>query len=143
MAGPHQARRPKKAPYIGFCAAGGTRAPRAVGPGGRFGRAGHRYLSRPISRPMPLPAAPPDRRVRVEVRVELKPGVVDAEAQSIEKALGLLGLAAVPRVRTARVYDLEFSGTSEAQALRLAADAVDRLLANPVIHRVSVRPVPD
>lgn len=79
--------------------------------------------------------------VRVEVRVELKPGILDAEALSIEKSLGLLGISSVHRVTTARVYDLEFSSVSEEEAKRLADEAVDRLLANPVIHRVTVRPV--
>ena len=77
--------------------------------------------------------------VRVEVRVELKEGVLDAEALSIEKSLGLLGIPSVRRVTTARVYDLEFSGVEPGEADRLAGLAVDRLLANPVIHRVSVR----
>ncbi len=78
--------------------------------------------------------------VRVEVRVELKPGVLDAEALSIEKSLGLLGLPSVRHVTTARIYDLEFSGVSAGEARRLAETAVDRLLANPVIHRVTIRP---
>jgi phosphoribosylformylglycinamidine synthase subunit PurS len=79
--------------------------------------------------------------VRIEVRVELKPGVLDAEALSIEKSLGLLGIPSVHRVTTAHVYDLEFSSVSPDEAKRLAEEAVDRLLANPVIHRVTVRPV--
>ena len=78
--------------------------------------------------------------VRVEIRVELKPGVLDAEADSIQKSLGLLGIPSVSRVATARIYDLEFDGVSAVEAGRLAQEAVDRLLANPVIHRVSVRP---
>ena len=82
------------------------------------------------------------RPVRVEVRVELKPGVMDAEAVSIQTSLGLLGVPAVAHVATARIYELEFSGVSVAEAGRLAREAVDRLLANPVIHRVSIgRPV--
>ena len=75
----------------------------------------------------------------VEVRVELKPGIMDAEAESIEKSLGLLGLSEVTHVRTARVYTLEFQGASKEEAERLANRAVDRLLANPVIHRVELR----
>jgi len=50
----------------------------------------------------------------MEVRIELKPGVLDAEAESVEKSLGLLGLASVPHVSTARIYDLEFDGVSAA-----------------------------
>ena len=80
--------------------------------------------------------------VRVEVRVELKPGVLDAEAESIQKSLGLLGIPSVRRVTTARIYDLEFTDVTAVEARRLADQAVERLLANPVIHRVTVRPAP-
>lgn len=76
----------------------------------------------------------------VEVRVELKPGVLDAEAESIQKSLGLLGIGHLSAVRTARVYTLVFSGVNQRAAEKLAAEAVDRLLANPVIHQVRVRP---
>jgi phosphoribosylformylglycinamidine synthase PurS subunit len=82
------------------------------------------------------------RSVRMEVRIELKPGVLDAEAESVEKSLTLLGLASVPRVRTAHIYDLVFQGVSAREAQRLSREAVDRLLANPVIHRVTLRPAP-
>lgn len=85
--------------------------------------------------------APSTRTVRVEIRVELKPGVMDAEAASIEKSLALLGIGGVHRVTTARIYDLEFSGVSATEAKRRAQEAIDRLLANPVIHRVEVGPV--
>lgn len=84
---------------------------------------------------MPEPAA--DRRT-VEVRVELKPGIVDAEAETVQKALGLLGVPSVRHVSTAHIYDLEFDRVSAEEARRLAQEAVDRLLANPVIHRVTI-----
>ena len=73
--------------------------------------------------------SPSDRIVRMEVRIELKPGVIDPEAESVEKSLGLLGLATVPQVETARIYDLEFPGISAKEAQRLTREAVDRLLA--------------
>lgn len=79
--------------------------------------------------------------LRIEVRVELKPGVMDAEAESIEKSLALLGIPSVRRVTTARIYDLEFANVPPEEARRLADQAVERLLANPVIHRVTVRPL--
>jgi phosphoribosylformylglycinamidine synthase PurS subunit len=80
---------------------------------------------------------------RVEVRVELKPGIMDAEAASVEKSLKLLGLPSLAHVTTARIYDLEFEGISAAAARAQAQLAVDRLLANPVIHRVTIRPASD
>ncbi len=84
-----------------------------------------------------------DRAVRIEVRVELKPGVMDPEAETVEKSLALLGIAPVARVTTARVFVLEFQGVERARADALAREAVDRLLANPVIHRVTVTPLLD
>ena len=85
----------------------------------------------------------PSRSVRLEVRVELKPGVLDAEGESVEKSLGLLGISGVRRVSTAHVYDLEFQDVAPAEARRRAEEAVDRLLANPVIHRVTILPRAD
>jgi phosphoribosylformylglycinamidine synthase PurS subunit len=85
-------------------------------------------------------AGPIERARRLEVRVELKPGIADAEAESIQKSLNLLGIPAVTHVSTARIYTIDFSGISEEEAHRLTGLAVDRLLANPVIHRVTVRP---
>lgn len=80
---------------------------------------------------------------RIEVRVELKPEVADAEAESVARSLALLGISSLRRVRLARVYDLEFEGVEVAEAERRARDAVERLLANPVIHRVSIRALPE
>jgi phosphoribosylformylglycinamidine synthase subunit PurS len=77
----------------------------------------------------------------VEVRVELKPEVADAEAESVTKALELLGLRSLRRVRLARIFDLEFEGSDRAAAEAQAQRAVDRLLANPVIHRVRLTKV--
>lgn len=86
---------------------------------------------------------PASRSQRLEIRVELKPGVLDAEADSVQKSLALLGIAGVRHVTTARLYDIEFSDMTPAEARRRAQEAVDRLLANPVIHRVTIEPHTD
>jgi phosphoribosylformylglycinamidine synthase subunit PurS len=90
-----------------------------------------------------VPPTAESASIRIEVRVELKPGVVDAEAESVQKSLGLLGLRSLKSVSTARVFVLEFANLTTAQAENAAGEAVDRLLANPVIHRVAIRPLPD
>jgi phosphoribosylformylglycinamidine synthase PurS subunit len=74
------------------------------------------------------------------VRVELKAGILDAEAESIQKSLALLGIDHVERVATAKVYALSFDGVDLEQARTLADRAVDQLLANPVVHRVTISP---
>lgn len=84
-----------------------------------------------------------NRELRVEIRVELKPGVMDPEAQTVEKSLALLGISPVAGVTTARVYVLSFTNLERGRADALAREAVDRLLANPVIHHVTVTPLLD
>ena len=90
-----------------------------------------------------MPGTGGESSVTVEVRVALKPGVMDAEAETIEKSLGLLGIVPAPRVRTARIYVLEFAGVDRAVAEAKAREAVDRLLANPVVHQATVRTISD
>ena len=80
---------------------------------------------------------------RFEVRVELKPGILDSEAETVKKSLALLGISEVRSVAIAKAYLLDFGEVPPAQAEPLAHEAVERLLANPVIHRVSVRLVSD
>ena len=77
----------------------------------------------------------------LEVEVQLKPGVLDAEADTVRRSLALLGIAGLAGVGTARLFRLRFEGLSEAEARAEAQRAVDRLLANPVIHRVAIRAV--
>ena len=78
----------------------------------------------------------------VEVRVELKPGVLDAEATSTARALEMLGIRGISEVRIAKIYELRVSGVDSKEALHRASESVERLLANPVIHQVSVRELP-
>jgi phosphoribosylformylglycinamidine synthase subunit PurS len=85
----------------------------------------------------------PSTATRVEVRVELKPEVADAEAESVARSLALLGVGGLRRVHIAKLFELEFEGVDRAEAERRAQVAVERLLANPVIHRVTIRPAPE
>ena len=81
----------------------------------------------------------PEADADLEQRVAQKPRNLEAEAENVEKALGLLGIRPVPRDLTARVYELRFVGISVDDAEARAREAVDRLLANPVVHQVTVR----
>lgn len=73
----------------------------------------------------------------VEVRVRLKPGVLDAEGKNIQKSLELLNIP-VLSVSTVKTYVLLFDRASEEEAFEAAREACRRLLANPVVHDSSI-----
>jgi phosphoribosylformylglycinamidine synthase len=69
----------------------------------------------------------------VDVRVVLKKGILDAEAETVRKSLNLLGIG-VSGVETAKVYTLLIESEEEKMAKRVAEEACGKLLANPVIN---------
>ncbi|HTY51768.1 MAG TPA: phosphoribosylformylglycinamidine synthase subunit PurS [Methanomicrobiales archaeon] len=73
----------------------------------------------------------------VEVRISLKPGILDPEARAIQHALANLGLA-TSRLATARLFSITLEADDRAGAEVLARQMCERLLANPVIHRYEV-----
>lgn len=74
---------------------------------------------------------------KVEVRIELKPGVVDAEGETIQKSLKLLGYP-VEKVNSVKVYVIDVKADSREDAEKKIKDACKRLLANPVIQNYSI-----
>ena len=73
-----------------------------------------------------------------EVRIELKPGVIDAEGETIQKSLKLLGYP-VSNVKTVQVYDITIEAETIKDAEKNIDDACKRLLANPVIQNYSIK----
>ena len=69
----------------------------------------------------------------VEVRIELKHGVLDAEGETVAKSLNLLGFPA-KKVKTVKVYGITVDAKSEDEAKKIAENASKKLLANPVIQ---------
>lgn len=78
--------------------------------------------------------------MRARVFVTLKPSVFDPQGTTVTDALHTLGYAAVKDVRQGKYFELEIDVTSADEARRLAAEAADKLLSNPVIesYRVEV-----
>ncbi|MFQ6051642.1 MAG: phosphoribosylformylglycinamidine synthase subunit PurS [Candidatus Hydrothermarchaeota archaeon] len=70
---------------------------------------------------------------KVEVRVKLKPGVLDAEGETVKKSLRLLGFD-VDYVRTIKVYEIGMNKERKEEVLKEIEDACNKLLANPVIQ---------
>ncbi len=78
----------------------------------------------------------------VEVKVKLKPGVLDAEGKNIQKSLELLGIA-TRSVSSVKTYWLNLDRETEDEAVQAAKEACKRLLANPVVHDYSIRVLPE
>jgi phosphoribosylformylglycinamidine synthase len=78
--------------------------------------------------------------MRARVFVTLKPSVFDPQGTTVADALHTLGYAAVRDVRQGKYFELEIDAGTQDEARRLAAEAADRLLANPVIesYRIEV-----
>lgn len=72
-----------------------------------------------------------------EARIELKAGVIDAEGETVQKSLRLLGYPTT-KVNTIKVYGIEIEAASKEEAEKRIDDACKRLLANPVIQNYSV-----
>jgi phosphoribosylformylglycinamidine synthase subunit PurS len=78
--------------------------------------------------------------MRTRVFVTLKPSVFDPQGTTVTDALHTLGYPAVKDVRQGKYFELEIDAPSADEAHRLASEAADKLLANPVIesYRVEV-----
>jgi phosphoribosylformylglycinamidine synthase len=72
--------------------------------------------------------------MRARVFVTLKPSVFDPQGTTVGEALHTLGYASITDVRQGKYFELEIDATSAEEARRVAAEAADRLLANPVIE---------
>ena len=72
--------------------------------------------------------------MRVRVFVTLKPSVFDPQGTTVAEALHTLGYAAVKDVRQGKYFELEIEAGTQDEARRLATEAADKLLANPVIE---------
>ena len=73
----------------------------------------------------------------LEVRIEYKKGVLDAEGETVKKSLDLLGYI-VDKVDSVKVYRITVSAGSEKEAKEAIDEASKRLLANPVIQDYSI-----
>jgi phosphoribosylformylglycinamidine synthase len=72
--------------------------------------------------------------MRARVFVTLKPSVFDPQGTTVAEALHTLGYAAVRDVRQGKYFELDIEAETQDEARRVATEAADRLLANPVIE---------
>ena len=78
--------------------------------------------------------------MRARVFVTLKPSVFDPQGTTVAEALHTLGYASVKDVRQGKYFELEINASTPDEARRIAGEAADKLLANPVIesYRIEV-----
>jgi phosphoribosylformylglycinamidine synthase len=78
--------------------------------------------------------------MRARVFVTLKQSVFDPQGTTVAEALHTLGYASVLDVRQGKYFELDIDASSPEEARRVAAEAADKLLANPVIesYRIEV-----
>ena len=78
--------------------------------------------------------------MKVEIRVSLKPGVLDPQGRAVHHALEGLGFSGIEDVRVCRLIELDVAdGTSDADL-----DAMCRkLLANMVIENYRIEKLPE
>ena len=72
--------------------------------------------------------------MRARVFVMLKPSVFDPQGTTVADALHTLGYASVAAVRQGKYFELDIDAKTEDEARRIASEAADKLLANPVIE---------
>jgi phosphoribosylformylglycinamidine synthase len=72
------------------------------------------------------------------VFVTLKPSVFDPQGTTVADALHALGYGTVTDVRQGKYFELDIAVPTEDEARRVAAEAADKLLANPVIEKYRI-----
>jgi phosphoribosylformylglycinamidine synthase len=78
--------------------------------------------------------------MRARVFVTLKPSVFDPQGSIVTEALHTLGYASVKDVRQGKYFELDIDAASAEDVRKLASEAADKLLANPIIesYRIEV-----
>jgi phosphoribosylformylglycinamidine synthase subunit PurS len=79
---------------------------------------------------------------RVVVDVMLKPEILDAQGQAIQRALGRLGFDGVQSVRQGKRFEIELDADLNDPSIAQVKQMAERLLANTVIEDFEVRSLP-
>lgn len=71
---------------------------------------------------------------KASIRVKLRPSILDPQGKATHHALQNLGFQKVERVRMGKYVEIWVDEEEEDDAMRVAKDACERLLANPVME---------
>ncbi|HWN90952.1 MAG TPA: phosphoribosylformylglycinamidine synthase subunit PurS [Verrucomicrobiae bacterium] len=76
--------------------------------------------------------------MKARVLVRLKPGILDVQGASVQRALHGLGFGEVQGLRVGKVLELELDGVVGEAARQRIEEMCARLLTNPVIEDYTV-----
>ncbi|MGH7572019.1 MAG: phosphoribosylformylglycinamidine synthase subunit PurS [Gemmatimonadota bacterium] len=76
---------------------------------------------------------------RVEVFIQLKPGLLDPQGETLTHALGALGYDGVSDLRVGKWITFDIDEPDRSAVDREVREMCERLLANPVIERFDYR----
>ena len=72
------------------------------------------------------------------VRITLRPSILDPQGKAIRHALESLGYDGIEDVRAGKLVELWIEADERATAERIAREAAEKLLANPVMEDFAV-----
>lgn len=71
---------------------------------------------------------------KANIRITLRPSILDPQGKAVHHALENLGQGAVERVRMGKYVELWIDADDEAEAAAIARTACEKLLANQVME---------
>jgi phosphoribosylformylglycinamidine synthase len=75
---------------------------------------------------------------KAKITITLRPSILDPQGKAVLHALESLGYAAAEQVRMGKFVELWINEETEEGALRIAREACEKLLANPVMEDYAI-----
>ena len=75
---------------------------------------------------------------KAKITITLRPSILDPQGKAVHHALESLGYDAVEQVRMGKFAEMWIDEDTEDAAERIAREACERLLANPVMEDYSI-----
>ena len=75
---------------------------------------------------------------KAEVKVMLRPAILDVQGKTVENALSSLGYSGVGHVRIGKHITLEVEASSIEEAQKIVHEVAQRVLSNPVMEDFEV-----
>ncbi len=76
---------------------------------------------------------------KATISITLRPSILDPEGKTVHHALTNLGYDEIDRVRMGKRAEVWIDADDEAEARRVATEACEKLLANPVTENFEIQ----